>query len=437
MDRDGVSKSSGRAYSRKQRKSRAKGLKCVERNGYIHITGTLRVAGQSVRIRKTTELSADEPQNWEIANSIRIKKEREITEQVVYGISPKATWAVAALDYLERRQLKHKAKRLPDTKIENDPEYNTIMRFTDFLQSRGLHTEQLSSITEKDVNDFMNETHIKHGHAVSTMERTWHPIAAVFNRAKVSPPKPDLPDAIDKSRVPVLGKWLYPEEIALLINCAADHIKPLMAVQWNTGRRIGELLWLSRRMPDYSNPNSTGLNMSKGNEHIYLGRTKNGQPRIVYLNDTAVEAITNWLKSRKDDYDELFLTNKGVPYARPKKKGGGITKTAYRGARKRAAKILAKPIKDGGWGLPERAKVMLQVTPHWARHNMTSHRLAKGESKEAIKDDLGWSSIEMVERYGHDLAGMGKARANLVQFKTDTFLTRDKIKKLKKSRKPS
>lgn len=177
------------------------------------------------------------------------------------------------------------------------------------------------------------------------------------------------------------------------------------------------------------------LTVDKLSNYIYLGRTKNGQPRIVYLNDSAVEAITDWLKSRKDDYDELFLTNKGAPYSRPRNKAGGITKTAYRGARRRAAKILAKLPKDGGWGLPERAKVMLQVTPHWARHNMTSHRLAKGESKEAIKDDLGWSSIEMVERYGHDLAGMGKAHANLVQFKTDTILTRGKIKKLKKARK--
>ena len=155
-------------------------------------------------------------------------------------------------------------------------------------------------------------------------------------------------------------------------------------------------------------------------------------PKIVYLNDAAVAAIEDWLETRSDDYDELFLTNRSVPYARPKKNSGGQLKTGFNAARRRAAEIMAKDPKDGGWDDRERAAVMQAVTPHWGRHNLTSPLLAEGQSKESIKNDLGWSSIEMVERHGHDLPGLGKARANLVQFGSDTKLTHTKKKKAKK-----
>jgi hypothetical protein len=72
------------------------------------------------------------------------------------------------------------------------------------------------------------------------------------------------------------------------------------------------------------------------------------------------------------------------------------------------------------------------LAPSSASSNLTSHLLAQGQLKEAIKNDLGWSSVEMVERYGHDLPGLGKARANLVQFGSDTNLTHAKKKKAKK-----
>ena len=55
-----------------------------------------------------------------------------------------------------------------------------------------------------------------------------------------------------------------------------------------------------------------------------------------------------------------------------------------------------------------------------------------GETRDAghIQDDLGWSDIRMVDRYGWDMPGRGKQRANLVQF--DTELTRNTEREQKK-----
>ncbi len=201
--------------------------------------------------------------------------------------------------------------------------------------------------------------------------------------------------------------------MALHINCAPKHVRPFFAVLWNTGRRHSEILYVSRRFPDYTDRNGTGLNLEPGREHIYLGRTKNGKPRIVFLNDSAVAEIESWLESREDDFDALFLTHRLVPYKRTKKGRGGQTRTAWKITCAAAAKIIEEE-----WKLPERAKVMRQATPHWARHNMTSHLLASGEDDERVRDFMGWSSKAMVERYGWDLPEAGKKRANIVQFGT-------------------
>ena len=97
-----------------------------------------------------------------------------------------------------------------------------------------------------------------------------------------------------------MGKWLYPEEVALHIACAPKHARPFFAVLWNTGRRHSEILYVSRRFPDYTDRSATGLNLEPGREHIYLGRTKNGKPRIVFLNDSAVGEIEAWLENRHE-----------------------------------------------------------------------------------------------------------------------------------------
>lgn len=73
-------------------------------------------------------------------------------------------------------------------------------------------------------------------------------------------------------------------------------------------------------------------------------------------------------------------------------KRGGIIKSAFKSAKEKAAKILEAEDKE------DRAKVMRKVTPHRARHNKTSHLLNEGLSKQEVKDMMGWSSIEMVDR---------------------------------------
>jgi len=427
MERDRIQQPQG--GDRRSRHRRSEGIQLTERSGYIHLTGRVRANGQSQRVRETTGLKADNRLNWIEAAQIRSDREGEIRKSLIHGAGRVLTWPQAALNYLEARAAERKAKGQSDL-IEHDPEYNHLMSFTDWLEGKGRALELLDKIDTRAINSFLKVRHLDHGHQASTIKRTWAPIRAVLSRAqqklewKGTIPAPDIPKAKPKGAAAVIGKWLLPDEIELLIECAADHLKPLIAIQWNTGRRIGEFIWCSKSSPDYRDPNGTGLNMGKGREHIYLGCTKNGEPRIVYLNDMAIDYLTTWLETREDSFEALFLTQAGKPYKRPKKKRGGILKTGYKAAARRAAEVMekeAEEIEQKGHkqlaeDLRDRANVMRQVSPHWARHNMTSHRLAAGETREETKEQMGWSDVGLVKRYEGDLTGLGKAKANLVQF---------------------
>jgi len=78
---------------------------------------------------------------------------------------------------------------------------------------------------------------------------------------------------------------------------------------------------------------------------------------------------------------------------------------------------------------------MRKVTPHWARHNKTSHLLKEGMSEREVQSVMGWSSIEMVKRYAGDFDGAGKKKANVVQFDVDIEIQTPKKSKTAKKKK--
>jgi hypothetical protein len=91
-----------RPYRRGRRKKRASpGLKILDRDGYWHIHGTVRVKGRSRRVRESTGLSA-RPENWDAADAIRRQRENQVVDQVVHGIKPTASVSVAADRLLDR-----------------------------------------------------------------------------------------------------------------------------------------------------------------------------------------------------------------------------------------------------------------------------------------------------------------------------------------------
>jgi hypothetical protein len=102
MDRGSVPGAARSTHRRRKRATRRPpGLDIIERDGHWHIHGTLRVAGNSRRIRKSTELPAT-AENRDYAEALRATVEREIRDEAVHGVKPSIATAVACDRYLGR-----------------------------------------------------------------------------------------------------------------------------------------------------------------------------------------------------------------------------------------------------------------------------------------------------------------------------------------------
>jgi integrase len=162
-------------------------------------------------------------------------------------------------------------------------------------------------------------------------------------------------------------EYLTPIQAERLVGCAADHLKPLVLFVLGTGARVSEALELEWRDVDLA-----------GGRCI-LWRTKGGRRRNVTLPPRVVEAL-----SVIDVYHggDVFLTDRGEPYADHGRLYGGQLKTAFKGAVRRA-------------GLDP------SISPHTCRHSWASWHYALHRDPLRLKQDGGWASVALVERYAH------------------------------------
>jgi hypothetical protein len=131
-----------------------------------------------------------------------------------------------------------------------------------------------------------------------------------------------------------------------------------------------------------------------------------------------------YLEKRADKHDALILTDERKPYKRPSRQKGFIVRTAWHSMTKKASTILlkrsarAKRLSDpqAAMRLKDRAAIMLQVTPHWGRHNAASHMLMQGMSGSQAQRRGGWESAKMMRRYEHLSPEFNKDMANALDF---------------------
>lgn len=397
-------------------------LRKYERDGMLYLRGTLRLGKERRSVYETSGIRVGEPRANERFDAYRIKREGEILDQLQFGAAATVTWTQAAARRLDRRAAERLAKR-PDLAGLPDLEAWLVLRITDFFRRRGVADRPLRYLSQEDIDAYFAEVH--EGHALATRMRALAAYKTVMNSAKAEgwiqkvPLPSTLPEEFDPLAQPV-EKMLYPEEVMLFIKLAAPHLKPLLAVMFGTGRRSGELPFLSK---------TKNLRWEPGNVRLFLGVTKNGKPIHVTLPPFAVDELTVWLKSRvdedgnpKDKHDALFLTDKGEPYSRPKRSRGGIFKTGFSHVKKRVATALALYARDrraeraGEIGpllealaahadgdvhafLRSRIKVVKHVTPHWGRHNAASHLYDKGAGDHEVMDHMGWRDPRSARRY--------------------------------------
>jgi integrase len=311
-------------------------LKRRPKSPYWIIRGTLR----GIRIEESTGTS-----DKRIAEEIRAKREAEILAQSIYGRRATATFAAAALSYLEQGGSK---------------------RFTAPVISH-FGTTALALI-DQDALD-RGAKKLYPNASPSTRNRQFYAIASAIlhhaaKRGWCPPPiieRPDLP--------PGRIRWLTIDEADRLISACSDHLRPLVIFMLYTGARTGEALWLDWRDVDL------------GRAHVQFPKTKNGDARGVPLHPRAVAALAN-LKGRAG---EVFRRPDGKPYSRPRSaddtSAGTRIKTAFNAACRRGS--------------------IDNFHPHDCRHTWATWHYQENRDLGGLMKLGGWKSERMVMRYAH------------------------------------
>ncbi len=141
-----------------------------------------------------------------------------------------------------------------------------------------------------------------------------------------------------------------------------------METLFSTGLRVSELCSLNR--------DSTNI---KNGEFSVLG--KGGKMRIVFLSDSAKEAIKKYLLKREDVDNALFVRN-----TNHKKENLRLTERSIQ-------RIIKK--------YAQKAGIVKNISPHKLRHSFATDLLQNGADIRSVQSMLGHSSITTTQIYTH------------------------------------
>ena len=166
-------------------------------------------------------------------------------------------------------------------------------------------------------------------------------------------------------------RFLSKDQETRLLASHAPHVKPVAETLCRQGLRIGEALRLDWR------------DVSWAANTLFVAETKTGEPRTVTLH-RRVRAILHrlWVGSGSPSEGRVFLNRFGRPYADPRqyKLPGG------------------SPIRRAHQTACDRAKITDFRVHDW-RHHWACQCVMSGIDLETIRQEGGWKSLRMVERY--------------------------------------
>jgi len=143
--------------------------------------------------------------------------------------------------------------------------------------------------------------------------------------------------------------------------------KAILELFFSTGLRLSELSSLDR-----------DLDLSKDEFSI---RGKGEKVRVVFLSDSAKEAIRKYLKERKDLDGPMF-----IQYSRNGAKGNRLTPRSIERIVKHYAIV---------------AGISKKVTPHVIRHSFATDLLSNGADIRSVQIMLGHANISTTQIYTH------------------------------------
>lgn len=185
------------------------------------------------------------------------------------------------------------------------------------------------------------------------------------------------PEVIELAKVPERSLDLItPQELHRLMEAPDKSTthglrdRAILELLFSTGLRISELCGLSIDDVDLSRDE-------------FSVRGKGDKVRVVFLSESAKEAISAYLKSRKDMDDALF-----VQYGKNAKKAKDLRLSP------RAVQRMLKTY-------AAQAGITRKVTPHVIRHSFATDLLSNGADIRSVQALLGHANIGTTQIYTH------------------------------------
>lgn len=265
--------------------------------------------------------------------------------------------------------------------VENYRHY--LKRFETFAKA----STDVSKITPDTIRDYrlhLHRTPIRgQGVTLDIKTQQYHLIAlrAMLKHLHKNDVKTLSPEKIELPKVPERQvEVLAREELDAMFN-VIDITKrnglrdlALLHLLYSTGLRVSEL----------SNLNRKDVNLSS-REFRVVGKGR--KARIVFISDSAVQHVKNYLESRQDNWVPLFVSNSN----RSK------TNTLLGEERRLEPQAIERIVRT----ISAMAGIVKKVTPHTLRHTFATELLKNGADIRSVQEMLGHASITTTQIYTH------------------------------------
>lgn len=148
--------------------------------------------------------------------------------------------------------------------------------------------------------------------------------------------------------------------------------KAIMELFFSTGLRLAELCSLNR-----------DLDLSKDEFSI---RGKGEKVRVVFLSDSAKDAIKKYLAKRKDMDEPMFIQ---------------VSKNKQKGAGRDDGRLTPRSIERMVKQYAVQSGISRKVTPHILRHSFATDLLENGADIRSVQVMLGHANIQTTQIYTH------------------------------------
>ncbi len=289
------------------------------------------------------------------------------------------------LSYAIRQFLEH-------CEIEKNQSKRTLISYAHYLErflefAKDIDIEKINLNLIKKYRLFLNRYEFRLNENLSIKTQNYHIIAlrAFLKYCIKNDWKVMAPEKIDLAKIPDRTvEYLTREELERLFH-AIDNGKQIglrnraiLEMLYSTGLRVSELTNLNRQNVD----------LERGEFAI---RGKGKKVRIVFLSDRAKQWLKEYLDSRDDNFDPIFLNHRR---ARQKRKDDLDLKGEHR-------RLTEYTIQEMVRVTSYKAGITKHVTPHTLRHSFATELLLNGADIRSVQELLGHSSITTTQIYTH------------------------------------